>query len=158
MPTFENPNQDADELAEAARGLAYATRHIETPADTYDVLGSLHLTLSRVQQGLQQLAAWHQRHAPFAATDNGNRAAGHDHAITGAAWLATAAESVEDATRQVMAAHSENGRIAWHPTRHIPTAPHQRAALSEALAERAAALDPPPASDTHPSESTGLTR
>ena len=85
MPTFEDPSREADELAEVARGLAYATRQIESPEDTYDVLGSLHLMLSRVQQGLQQLAAWHQRHALFAATDDGDRAAGHEHAVKAAA-------------------------------------------------------------------------
>ena len=31
MPTFEDPKADAHELGQAARGLAYATRHIETP-------------------------------------------------------------------------------------------------------------------------------
>lgn len=81
MPTFEDSSRDADELAEAARGLAYATRQVETPEDTYEVLGSLHLTLSRIQQGLQQLAAWHDRHSSFAATDDGDWAAGHDHAV-----------------------------------------------------------------------------
>lgn len=38
MPTFEDPKVDADELGEAARGLAYATRSFETPVDTYEVL------------------------------------------------------------------------------------------------------------------------
>lgn len=69
MPTFEDPKVDADELGEAARGLAYATRSFETPVDTYEVLGSLHHALSGVQQSLQQLAAWHEGHGQFAATD-----------------------------------------------------------------------------------------
>ncbi len=111
MPTFEDPSRDADELAEAARGLAYATRQIESPEDTYEVLGSLHLALSRVQQGLQQLAVWHDRHASFAATDDGDRAAGHDHAVKAGGWLTIAAASTEQVVQLVMKAHSENGRI-----------------------------------------------
>lgn len=155
VPTFEDPGRDADELAEAARGLAYATRQIETPEDTYDVLGSLHLTLSRVQQGLQQLAAWHDRHAPFAATDDGNRAAGHGHAVKASGWLTIAAASTEQVVQLVMKAHSENGRIAWQPG----AAPTGSEGLAEALAEREAALDPePPSSHAHTSDGRGLTR
>lgn len=154
MPTFENPSRDADELAEAARGLAYATRQIETPEDTYEVLGSLHLTLSRVQQGLEQLAAWHDRHASFAATDDGDRAAGHDHAVKAGGWLTIAAASTEQVVQLVMNAHSENGRIAWQPE----AAPTRPAGLAEALAEREAALDPEAPAGGHTNQSTGLTR
>ena len=80
MPTFENPKQDADELGEAARGLAHATRHITHPPDTYETLGALHYALTSVQQSLNQLASWHHRHSAHAATDDGNRQAGREHA------------------------------------------------------------------------------
>lgn len=71
MPTFDDPAKDADELGEAARGLAYATRRIPVPEDTYRVLGSMHYALTSVRQSLRQLAHWHQQHSPFAATDDG---------------------------------------------------------------------------------------
>ncbi|MBT2486622.1 MULTISPECIES: hypothetical protein [unclassified Microbacterium] len=158
MPTYEDPSRDADELAEAARGLAYATRQIKTPEDTYEVLGSLHLTLSRLQQGLQQLAAWHQRHGQFASTDDGDRAAGHAHAVRASALLTAAALSVENATGQVMAAHSENGRIAWQPDRHIAAAPNQLTALADIPAEREETLDPEPPANGHSNQSRGLSR
>lgn len=154
MPTFEDPSRDADELAEAASGLAYATRQIQSPEGTYEVLGSLHLTLSRMQQGLQQLAAWHHRHASFAATDDGDRAAGHEHAVKASGWLSIAAASTEQVVQLVMKAHSENGRIAWQPE----AAPTRSAGLAEALAEREATLDPEPPASRHTSQSTGLTR
>ena len=38
MPTFNDPVADADELREAVRGLAHATRSIDDP--TTDLLGS----------------------------------------------------------------------------------------------------------------------
>ncbi|MGO2150716.1 hypothetical protein [Mycetocola reblochoni] len=154
MPTYDVPSRDADELAEAARGLAYATRQIESPEDTYEVLGSLHLTLSRIQQGLQQLAAWHDRHASFAATDDGDRAAGHDHAVKAGGWLTIAAASTEQVVQLVMKAHSENGRIAWQPE----AARTQSTGLAEALAEREAALDSGPPASGHTNQSTGLSR
>ncbi|MHC9043324.1 hypothetical protein ACYX8G_02000 [Microbacterium saperdae] len=87
MPTFEHPAQDADELAEAARGPAHAIRHIPAAEDTYPVLGSVHYTLTSVQQSLRQLADWHERHSPFAATDDGDRAAGQEHAAKAPGWL-----------------------------------------------------------------------
>lgn len=159
MPTFEDPKADADELGQAARGLAYATRHIEAPADTYEVLGSLHQALSGVQQSLRQLASWHDRHAQFAATDDGNRAAGQGHAAKASGWLTVAAASTEQVLQLVMAAQAENGRIAWQPDRHIATSPSPLTALPEALSQREEALDPnPPASSAARDRDHGLSR
>lgn len=154
MPTFEDPSRDADELAEAARGLAYATRQIESPEGTYEVFGSLHLTMSRLQRGLQQLAPWHDRHASFAAADDGDRGAGHDHAVKAGGWLTIAAASTEQVVQLVMKAHSENGRIARQPE----AAPTRPAGLAEALAEREEALDPEPSASGHTSDGRGLSR
>ena len=159
MPTFEDPKTDADELGQAARGFAYATRSFENPADTYEVLGSVHQALSGVQQSLQQLASWHEQHASFAATDDGDRDAGHDHAVKAGDWLTIAAASAEQVLQLVMAAQSENGRIVWQPDRHITAAPTRSAGPAEALAGREASLDPePPASSGHTNDGKGLTR
>ncbi|WP_159499425.1 hypothetical protein [Microbacterium sp. 18062] len=133
MPTFEDPAQDADELGEAARGLAYATRHISVPEDTYRVLGSMHYALTSVQQSLRQLADWHERRSPFAATDDGNRTASQEHAAKASGWLTIAAASMDQVVQLVMAAQSENGRIAWQP---------EPSPLDRVLQERSASLDP----------------
>lgn len=160
MPTFEDPRADAEELGQAARGLAYATRHIATPDDTYEVLGSLHQALSGVQQSLRQLSAWHARHAQLAATDDGNREAGQEYAVKASGWLTIAAASTEDVLQLVMKAQSENGRIAWQPDRHINASPSILTALPEALNHRQAALNPgPPASSsTAAGQGFGLSR
>ena len=155
MPTFEDPKVDADELGQAARGLAYATRSFETPVDTYEVLGSLHHALSGVQQSLQQLAAWHEGHGQFAATDNGDRTAGQEHAVNASGWLTIAAASTEQVIHLVMKAQAENGYIAWQPDRHIVAAPNQLAALAEALTAREATLTP---EENNPSGVTGNER
>lgn len=144
MSTFEDAKRDADELREAARALAYATRSIKDPADTYDVLGSLQHALIGVHQSLQQLAAWHLRHGQYAATDDGDRTAGHAHAAETAARLTAAAVDVDRATDHVMSAWAENGHIAWQPDRHIEAAPNQLTALAEALSARETALTPGP--------------
>ena len=155
MPTFEDPKTDADELGQAARGLAYATRHIETPADTYEVLGSLHQALSGVEQSLRQLASWRNRHGQAAATDTGDRTAGHEHAVKASAWLAVAAASTEQVIQLVMKAQAENGYIAWQPDRHTAAAPNQLTALAEALTARKAALTP---EESTPNGATGHER
>lgn len=142
MPTFEDPKPDAEELREAARALAYATRTITTPADVYDVLGSLQHTLIGVHQSLQQLAVWHRQHAPYAATDDGDRTAGRAHSAAASARLASAAQDVDRATDHVMAAFAENGRIAWQSEPHLQVGSEQYTALAEALARREAGLDP----------------
>lgn len=132
MPTFEDPARDADELGEAARRLAYATRRISVPDDTYRVLGSMHSALTSLQQSLRQLADWHERHSPFAATDDGDRAAGQEQAAKASGWLTIAAASLDQVVQLVMTAQSENGRIAWHP---------EPSRLDQALADRSASLD-----------------
>ena len=133
MPTFEDPAQDADELGDAARGLAHATRHIPVPEDTYRVLGSMHYALTSVQQSLRQLADWHERYSPLAATDDGDLAAGQEQAAKASGWLTIAAASLDQVVRLVMAAQSENGRIAWQP---------EPSPLDRVLQERSASLDP----------------
>lgn len=134
MPTFEDPRRDADELTETARALAYATRVIDAPADTYEGLGALHLSFTRLQQSLTQLAAWHQAHREDAVTDDGDRHAGNTHATKAAAWLSAAAAAAGQAADTVSAAQGENGHVAWRPV--------HSAALFQALEQRAAALEP----------------
>jgi len=154
MPTSEDPKRDADELGEAARGLAHATRHIEHPGETYEVLGSLHYALTSVQQSLSQLASWHHQHSDHAATDDGNRQAGQEQADKAGGWLRLAAASLDQVVDLVMRAQGENGRIAWQPD-----APTPRPGLGEALRDREAALDPePPAAGDAPGRDRGVTR
>jgi hypothetical protein len=151
MPTYEDPKRDADELAEMARAFAYATRFIDAPADTYEVLGALHLSFTRLQQSLTQLAAWHQSHRQDAATDDGVSHTGDTHATKAAAWLSAAAVAAGQAADTVMAAQGENGHLAWRPVRST--------VLSEALEKRAAALEPDPGPQSAPrGERRGVTR
>ena len=135
MPTYEDPRRDEDELAEAGRGLAYATRRIDAPAEMYDVLGSVQLSLTRLQQSLQQLADHHLQHAASASTAAGDRLVGHDHAVKAGGWLTIAAATVPQVTDLVRAAYTETGHITWqaHPA---------SGSLQDAVAVREAELDP----------------
>lgn len=109
MPTFEDPRRDADELEEAARGLAHASRTFADPADTYYVLGDLRYALTSIQQSLSQVATWHGRHLGYAAADDGDREVGREHAEKTAAWANLAAVSLSQVADLVMRAQSENG-------------------------------------------------
>lgn len=115
MPTYENPAADADEAAEALRGLAHANRIVTDPADTYRVLGSLSTALTSLRQSLAQLAAWHDRNADRAATDDGDPRAGRYEAAMAGAHLRDAADHVRQAHRSLNEAFSHNGKIAWQP-------------------------------------------
>lgn len=159
MPSYEDPKQDADELGEVARSLAHTTRHIDRPADTYQMLGSLHYALTKVQQSLNQLASWHHQHRTDAATDDGNLEAGHEHAEKAGGWLQVAAASLNQVVDLVMRAQGENGRIAWQepPSRVISS--EDLTALVDALRDREAELGvEPPSTGDGPEPGRGVTR
>ena len=59
MPSFNDPVADADELREAVRGLAHATRTIDDPTAIYAVLGSISSALASLSQSLHQLGEFH---------------------------------------------------------------------------------------------------
>ncbi len=115
MPTYENPAVDADEAAEALRGLAHASRVVADPSDTYRVLGSLTTALASLGQSLDQLADWHDRNAHLAADDDGDQRAGERDAMAAGEYLRDAADRVRQAHGSLNEAFSHNGRIAWQP-------------------------------------------
>lgn len=59
MPTFEDPAADADEVQQALRGLAHATRSIDDPRQIYSALGSLTSAVTSLSQALHQIASFH---------------------------------------------------------------------------------------------------
>ena len=140
MPTYENPAVDADEAAEALRGLMHASRVVTDPSDTYRALGSLTTALASLRQSLDQLADWHDRNAGRAADDNGHQRAGRHDALAAGEYLRDAADRVRQAHGSLNEAFSHNGRIAWQPG--IDTD------LTLRLRDRAGRLAPPSAFGT----------
>lgn len=135
MPSFEDPAADAAELSQAARGLAYATRHFDDPADSYAVLGELQSALINLQQSIRQVATLHATLADRASTDAGNRSEGRDRALIAATRLQAAAACVDQATDQLMIGYAESGQVAWLPA---------ASTVEKALADRAADLETEP--------------
>jgi hypothetical protein len=105
----------ADVVREALRGLAHATRAILEPGDSYAVLGSLHAGLASLRQTVDQLADWHERHAPTAVTLDVRELGSQVAAEIAAAELCEAAALLERASGRISAAWSHNGRIVWQP-------------------------------------------
>ena len=59
MPSFRNPNDDAEEAREALRGLAHATQYVDDPTEIYPVLGSITHGLASLAQALHRLGGFH---------------------------------------------------------------------------------------------------
>ena len=105
----------ADVAREALRGLAHATRAIPEPGDSYAVLGSLHAGLASLRQTVDQLADFHEHHAPIAVTSDVRELGSQVAAEVAAAELREAAALLERASGRISAAWSHNGRVVWQP-------------------------------------------
>jgi|GEM_PF-1470888 len=114
MPTFDNPQVDAQEAAEALRGLAHASRGVP-PDQLYPVLGELLAGLRTLPQIVEQLAASHRSNTSRAADDSGDWPAGA-HAVDAAVlYLESASTFLRQAENALDHASAETGRIAWQP-------------------------------------------
>jgi hypothetical protein len=136
----------ADAAREALRGLAHAIRAIPEPGDSYGVLGSVHAGLASLRQTFDQLADFHEHHAPTAVRELGGQVA----AEIAAAELREAAALLERASGRISAAWSHNGRIVWQPEPLSPpssTGPLRRLAVRTSFGELST-----------PSDGGGLTR
>ncbi len=136
MPTFHEPVADADEAQEALRGLAHATRSIKDPTGAYRVLGSLSWAMTSLRQTLDQLAAFYDGPAHTAATVNGDRPAGAEHAARIAAELRDAAQHVRQVGGHVDQAWTIDGQVAYVPPPPAPVSATERARIAERIAKR----------------------
>lgn len=122
MPTFNNPVADADELREAVRGLAYATRSIEDTTSIYPVLGSISSALASLTQSLHQLGDFHDGPATKTAWMTGDPHAGRASSYRVSWELHRAAEMIHQVAEAVDRAHEIEATIAYD-VRDFPFAP-----------------------------------
>lgn len=113
MPTFENPAADADEVQTALRALAYATRSIHDPRETYSVLGSLTSAVASLSQTHHQLASFHDSEGEKGVWVAGDSRAGR--AVTyQVSWeLHRAGEILHQVSESIANAHSAEARISY---------------------------------------------
>jgi hypothetical protein len=113
MPTFDDPVPDADELREAVRGLAHATRRIEDPTAIYPILGSIRSALASLAQVLHQLGGFHDGPTRGQAWVNGDPVAGRGASYQASWDLHRAAEMVQQVAECVDRAHEVEATIAY---------------------------------------------
>ena len=126
MPTFNDPVADADELREAVRGLAHATRSIEDPTSIYSVLGSISSALASLSQSLHQLGDFHDGPSRKQAWMNGDPNAGRAASYRVSWELHRAAEMVHQVAECVDRAHEIEATIAYDIADYPSLAPVHR--------------------------------
>lgn len=126
--------------------MAHATQSIPEPDDSYAVLGSIHAGLASLRQTVDQLADFHERHAPIAATSDPRQLGRAVAAEIAAAELREAATFLDRAYSRVSAAWSHNGRIVWQPEPPTPppAVPSRRLATPSSFGEPTASRDAGP--------------
>lgn len=130
MPTFNDPVADADELREAGRGLAHATRSIEDPASICPVLGSISSTLASLAQSLHQLGTFHDGSPTTTEWMSSDQQTGRASAYRVSWELHRAAEMIHQVAETVDHAHQIEATIAYvasdSPPSHVPNTAHDR--------------------------------
>ena len=126
MPSFNDPVADADELREAGRGLAHATRSIEDPTSIYSVLGSISSALASLSQSLHQLGNFHDGPSRKLAWMDGDPHAGRAASYKVSWELHRAAEMVHQVAECVDRAHEVEATIAYDIADYPSLAPVHR--------------------------------
>jgi len=114
MPTFEDPAVDADEVQNALRALAHATRSIEDPRQIYSVLGSLTSAVASLSQSLHQIALVHDNHPGRAhwAPERSPKARSAAYRVS---WdLHRAGEMLRQVEETISNAHEAEAMLVYH--------------------------------------------
>lgn len=137
MPTFNDPVADAEELREAVRSLAHATRVIDDPTTVYPALGSISSALASLNQSLHQLGAFHDAPATAQASIDGDAQAGRAASYRVAWELHRAAEMIRQVAECVAHAHQIEATIAYQ----VPDVPDVPAPVARTARTARAARD-----------------
>ena len=113
MPSFTDPVADAEELREAVRGLAHASRAIEDPTSVYPVLGAVSSALASLSQSLHQLGDFHDGPTRKQAWMNGDSNAGRAASYKVSWELHRAGEMVHQVAECVDRAHEVEATITY---------------------------------------------
>ena len=120
MPTFEHPVQNANELRDAAQGLAHTTHRIDDPTCVYPVLCSLRSALESLSLSLHRLGELHDGPAPH-GTGVDDDAAARRAASYQASWeMHRAGEMIHQVAECVDRAHELGARVAYDLADHLP--------------------------------------
>lgn len=127
MPTFNDPVADADDVREATRGLAHATRSIVDPTSTYSVLGSISSALTSLTQVLHQIGQAHDGELARRVRLDGDPQAGRASSYRVSWEVHRAAEMLHQVAEAVDRAHEIEATITYDLEAVSTTAPARRA-------------------------------
>lgn len=116
-PVEQPAERPGDRARNAVRALAHPSGRASDPDEVHRLLGNLREMSAALAQTCQQLAAWHTRNAPQAATGDGSRPAGHSLAEVTAMHLTRTAGLLARATDALDEARNANSMLAWPPIR-----------------------------------------
>ena len=115
MSPTDEPLTDSAAAFTALRSLARSTMNLESPAQSYQIIGELLGGVRALEQVLRQIATAHTSHEQQANTDYGDQVAGIQSARAAASELRAAAVLIGQAEARLDAASQHSGRIAWQP-------------------------------------------
>lgn len=112
MSDSNGPRRAAQQMQEAARYLARATRTLEAPSDSHAILGSLLETQGSIAQTIRELAEWHR-----AAVAGTHYARPHNESargvMTAVSELDLAAQEADALQETLSRAHGGSSVVDW---------------------------------------------
>lgn len=115
MSDTNGPRRAAQQMQEAARYLARATRNLEAPSDSHAVLGSLLETQGFIAQTIRELAEWHR-----AAVSGTHYSRPHNESargvMTAVSELDLAAQEADALQETLSRAHGGSSVVSWLET------------------------------------------
>ncbi|MEO5320850.1 hypothetical protein PV761_19955 [Arthrobacter sp. CC3] len=112
MSETNGPRRAAQQMQEAARYLARATRNLDAPSDSHEILRSLTETQGSIAQAIRELAAWHR-----AAAAGTHYARPHNESARGVmiavSELDLAAQEADALQETLNRAHGGSSVVNW---------------------------------------------
>jgi len=106
------PRRAAQQMQEAARYLARATRNLDTPSDSHEILRSLTETQGSIAQAIRELAEWHR-----AAAAGTHYSRPHNESargvMTAVSELDLAAQEADALQETLSRAHGGSSVVNW---------------------------------------------
>ena len=120
MSETNGPRRAAQQMQEAARYLARATRNLDTPADSHQILTSLVETQASIAQTIRELAQWHR-----AAAAGTHYSRPHNESargvMTAVSELDLAAQEADALQETLNRAHGGSSVVNWLETPETET-------------------------------------
>ncbi|KQR62306.1 hypothetical protein ASF98_15375 [Arthrobacter sp. Leaf337] len=112
MSETNGPRRAAQQMQEAARYLARATRNLDTPSDSHEILRSLTETQGSIAQAIRELAEWHR-----AAAAGTHYSRPHNESargvMTAVSELDLAAQEADALQETLSRAHGGSSVVNW---------------------------------------------